>query len=327
MKTTLAVAVGLLLAVPAGAHADGWPVSGLDGLAGVETADGAYRYVTFGSEKSTVVARIHVDGGEVARHRTLGWRLAVPAVAYDSSASGLSADGRTLVLIRPRTRLNEKGTRLVVLDTRRFAIKRTLLLHGNYSFDAISPDGSKAYLVEYRALTRHNFDPTDYAVRVMDTSTGRLDPRPVVDPREPDEKMGGMPVTRASSPDGRWAYTLYSGSEHPFIHALDTNGRTARCIDLDQLSGRDDIFQLKLRMAAAGGRVDVVSETKPLLSVNTRTFAVSTPARVAAKPSPIPKQATQDGGPPTWTIAAAVALVALLALTTARPLARATRAR
>jgi DNA-binding beta-propeller fold protein YncE len=322
MKTALAAFLALLLAAPAAAYADGLPVMGLDGSAGVRSADGAYRYVTLAGTRSTVVARIRVDGGEIARHRTLPGNLAVPAVAYDSSAAGLSADGRTLVLIRPRPGLAQKRTRLVVLDARRFTLKRTVVLRGDFSFDAVSPDGSKAYLVQYRSLTGHNFDPTDYAVRVLDTSSGQLEAAPVVDPREPNEKMGGLPVTRATSPDGRWAYTLYSGNEHPFIHALDTTGRSARCIDLDALTTRDDIFQLKLRSAAGGRRVDVLSGSKPLLALDTRSFAVSTPARPAAAPKPAP----EDGGAPPWLIGAAVALLALLGAACARPLARATRA-
>ena len=49
--------------------------------------------------------------------------------------------------------------------------------------------------------------------------------------------MTGKPVTRAMSPNGQWAYTLYQGSdEGPFVHALDTSGRSAKCIDLDGLN-------------------------------------------------------------------------------------------
>ena len=49
--------------------------------------------------------------------------------------------------------------------------------------------------------------------------------------------MRGQPLTRATSPDGRWAYTLYDGAgKEPFIHALDTSTRSARCIDLDAAS-------------------------------------------------------------------------------------------
>ena len=48
--------------------------------------------------------------------------------------------------------------------------------------------------------------------------------------------MAGQPVAREMSPDGRWAYTLYGGGEETFIHALDTEGETAVCIDLEDIA-------------------------------------------------------------------------------------------
>ena len=61
-------------------------------------------------------------------------------------------------------------------------------------------------------------------MRAYDLVRGRLLHAPVVDPRETDEKMRGNPISRALSPDGRWAYTLYDGGGGtPFVHALDTS--------------------------------------------------------------------------------------------------------
>lgn len=325
MRTPLLGLLALALIAPCAAAADGLPVTGLDGSAGVLSPDGQYRTVTFSTGRHTTVARIHVRGGEVARYRTLPGSLAIPAVAYDQSMSGVSADGRTLALIRPRVRIPEPTTRIVLLDAQRFLPKRTIVLRGDFSFDAISPDGSRIYLVEYKSLSRHNFDPTKYAVRSLDAATGKLDQAPIVDPREPDEKMGGLPVTRAMSPDGRWAYTLYSGNEHPFVHALDTVGRTARCVDLDVLTKRNDIFQMKLRVASAGGVLQVVKNGEPVSLVDTRSFNVSPP-----RPAPAVHQRASsagDSGPRVWPwVVAGVALLLLVAAT-ARPLARATRAR
>ena len=315
--------MALLLAAPAAAAADGLPVVGVDGSAGVVSSDGQYRYVTLAGERNTTVARIHVSDGSVARHRSIRGYFMVPAVAYDRSTSGLSADGRTLVLIQPRTRLGQKHTRLVVLDAHRFRSERRLVLRGDFGFDAISPDGSRIFLVEYKSLGRHNFDPTQYAVRSLDLRSGKLDRAPIIDPTEPDERMGGLPVTRAQSADGRWAYTLYSGSEHPFVHALDTVGRTARCIDLDALRARDDLFQMRLQIA--GGDLRVVKGDKPLLLVDTRTFAVAAPTRPAPPRPPAPHA---DGGePPLWPWALGALALLLLIAGTARPLARSVRAR
>ena len=328
MNRVVLGAAAFALALPASAVADGLPVEGVDGNDGVVSADGAYRYVTFAGTHSSIVARIHVDGGQVARRRILRGSFMVPAVAADGSAGGLSADERALVLIRPRTRLGQKRTHLLVVDPqRRFALKRKIVLRGDFSFDAISPDGSKLYVVQYNALTRQHFDPTDYAVRVVDTATGQLDGGPVVDPREPGEKMGGLPVTRTMSRDNRWAYTLYSGSEHPFVHALDTVGRTARCIDLDALTGRQDLFQLRLRLGHGGRELQVVKDGKPELAVDTHSFAVAR-ARPPAPAQPEHRSTkTAGGGIGIWPYAGAALVLALLALATAKPLARATRAR
>ena len=64
--------------------------------------------------------------------------------------------------------------------------------------------------------------------------------------------MRGSPITRATSSDGRWAYTLYDGAGGtPFLHALDTSKRQARCIDLPMLAGGQDLGQLRITMASA----------------------------------------------------------------------------
>ena len=84
-----------------------------------------------------------------------------------------------------------------------------------------------------RALARRPHDvpdrihlaPRSHALRGARVRLGRsrLLPAPVVDPREPDERMRGMPITRATTADGRWEYTLYDGTgSYPFVHALDT---------------------------------------------------------------------------------------------------------
>ena len=282
--------------------------------------------MTFPNGRGTIVSRLRVDGGVVERYRRIDGRFVVPSVAYDNTTSGLSTDGRTLVLIRPRNTIGQKRTRLVVVDPVRLVVKRRIVLPGDFSFDAISPDGSKLYLVNYLALSRNNFDPTDYKVRSLDTATGKLDPRPVVDPREPDEKMGGLPITRAMSADGRWAYTLYSGSKHPFVHALDTVGNAARCIDLDALTKRNDLFQMKLHLASGGRELQVTKANKPVISVDTRDFSVSRPHPSVARPTAPSSRANHDA-PTLWPYGIALFALIVLIAVSARPRARATRAR
>ncbi len=129
------------------------------------------------------------------------------------------------------------------------------------------------YLIQYT----HPKDPVQYQVRALDLLNGKLHPDPIVDPREPDEAMNGHPLTRATSEDGRWAYTLYEGSEHPFVHALDTVNRDARCIDLDWLHGRQDLGQMRFDVAA--GNLRLRAGDRDVALVDTETFEARAPAR------------------------------------------------
>jgi len=310
--------LAMYAAVPAVAAADGLPTTGVDaGSYGVTDGKGS-RYVTVTAGQDTVVARTGIDGGKIDRSTSLPGRVTIPAVAYDGSASGLSADGRTLVLIRPRLGFPRRRTTFAVLGARRLHLRRWVTLKGDFSFDAISPDGSLLYLVEYLSPR----DPTRYEVRAYDLRSGQLLPQPIVDPEKPEERMGGIPLTRATSSDERWAYTLYqrAGGHEPFIHALDTVGRKAVCIDLPQLEGK-----LAVGLATLGWVKLDASEDSDLLvtakatrrsgfrslaAVDTETFEVSPGPKAEAAPGSRP--ADPGGGIPTWTlIPAAIAALTI----------------
>ncbi len=288
-------------AAAATASADGLPVLGVDvGSKGVTVPGAAARYVTLWSgPKSTVVARVARNGGRIVRSRPLPEALTIPAVAYDRSASGLSADGRVLVLIQPRVAFPRARTSFAVLDARRLRVIKVLRLQGDFSFDAISPRGDRIYLIHYLSAN----DPTKYEVRALDVRAGRLLPDPVVDPHEADEQMRGQPLSRAMSPDGRWAYTLYDGNgKTPFVHALDTSRATARCIDLDAIGGAENLWRLRLAMRGDGKQLAVRDGSQTELVVSTRTFAVS-------RPSPPPAAAQESSL--TWPWAAGAGALAL----------------
>jgi hypothetical protein len=280
LGVTLAMALGPLAAA---AHGDGLPVpvddTGGEGIiAENSVATEGVRYLSLHGNGQTVVARVQRAGG-----RALGWRFVpgaftIPAVALDGSPAGLSADGRTLVLIRPRVSFPQRSTRLAIINARTLRVRRVVTLRGDFSFDAISPNGRHVYLIQYVAPK----DPTRYAVRSYDVARSRLNPGQIVDPRERDEAMRGFPLTRTTSADGRWAYTLYDGAgKHPFIHALDTRGGTARCIDLDSLTLRD-LRTPRLRVDRAGSRLVLDDVTTPLALVDTKSFAVSEPEAAPA---------------------------------------------
>jgi hypothetical protein len=273
-------AVLLVAGVGAGsAGADGLPVLGVDaGGTGVVARSGDARYVTVPANGNTALARVNPHGGRVLASRLLRGRFTIPAVAYDGSAAGLSADGRILVLIQPRASFPRAQTPLMIVDAKRLRTLEVVRLPGDFSFDAISPRGSLVYLIEYISPT----DPTRYRVRAYDFAANQLLAQPVVDPREPGEKMGGSPLTRATSPNGRWAYTLYNGAgKTPFLHALDTSMRSARCIDLDALTGTN-LSRLRLEVDATAHTLTVNSGRKPLVVIDTRSFRTSPPSETAA---------------------------------------------
>jgi hypothetical protein len=257
MRLLLVIVLAAVAAAPA--LADGLPVLGVDvGNDGVATETA--RYVTLPAGRSTLLASIRPNGGQVWQSRLLPGRMTIPAVAYDRSASGLSADGSTLVLIAPRLAFPRATTLLKVLDTGRLNVRRTIRLDGDFSFDAISPRGRLIYLIHYLSVV----DPTRYEVRAYDVTHGRLLPKPVT---VRGEQMRGNPLSRAMSRNGRFAYTLYDGNgATPFVHALDTSTVSARCFDLPALKGTDT-SRLHLRLGSAGTLV-VGNGLRPLVTVS-----------------------------------------------------------
>lgn len=258
----------LLTLVPvADARGDGLPLVDL-GARPASIGDGDARFAALRAGRAgTVVARLR--GGGI-RSRFLRRTLAVPAVAYDGTPGGLSADGRTLALIEPRTRFPRRRTHLTVLD-RRLDVRHRLTLDGDFSFDAISPDGSALFLVEYPDRR----DPSVYRVRVYDLAAGRLLPEPLLDSRVAAIVMRGLPVTRAT--DGSVAYTLYDGFGEPFIHALDTARRSALCIPLPPPGRRDDPMAMRMRVSGRELAVSAQPGAAPFAVVNLDANTVRRP--------------------------------------------------
>jgi hypothetical protein len=247
------------------------PTAGGGGVIGPDfESGGEARYTTlYGDARGTTLLKINADGGQIERERWFADPWALPAVTIKGKAGGLSADGSALVLFRPDYGRPASETEFQVLrpDLR---TRERFELPGRFGFDAISPDGSRIYLVEYRDPR----DPLDYAIRAFDTERGRLLRGEIVDPSEPDERMAGIPVSRQMSPDGRWAYTLYAGGHETFIHALDTERATAVCVDLHGFSP-EDAYGLQLGVDDASGMIGVRQQGAPVASVDPVGFEVS----------------------------------------------------
>ena len=307
-----AVAIAVLT-LPAAAKADGPPVGFMTD--GGVTA-GSIRYAALPAGHGTLIEKLALNGGRPLRFRYFKHPVGVAMIATDGSAGGISHDGRTLVLGAPRTSYPQLHSTLYVLSSRTLRVRRRISLKGDFSYDAMSPDGRTIYLIQLSSTG----DFLRYAVRAFDTRSRRLVREPVVDRREPDEVMRGFPLTRVMSPDGRYAYTLYGGGKTPFVHALDTTRRSAACIDLPAMPD-GALYKLRLN----GKRLTVIADDNPIAVVNTTTRQVSKapPAR------PVKQAPADDGGGSgvgAWLLlaGAAAALAAIVAIGARRWRARTT---
>jgi hypothetical protein len=234
----------------------------------VVDSTGTLRYVTVpAGRNATIVEALATHGGTLNQWRRLRGSFGVPQVAWDGSMGGVSRDGIRLVVSSP---LGRRWTSFVLLDTGSLQVRSRVRLRGSFAFDALSPNGSLMYLIQNLGSP---FGPR-YAVRAFNWSTRKLDRSPVVDRREPDEKMNGQPMTRAGTPTG-WAYTLYMRpGERPFVHALDTVHRRAFCVDLPWRNSDQWIQTVKMRVR--GGMLELRRDGQTVARMDRKTLKVET---------------------------------------------------
>src|SRR5579859_7208302 len=182
---TVAVALSVGLVAPSSVLAVGGPVSPVQGTP-VGAARSPYRYIAVADGSQTLLKRLG-PGSARAELRVSG-RYGIPAVNYGGLTTGLSADGRTLVLAEVPAAAVPRLTRLLVLGTPRLAIRARIALIGRWTVDAVSPDGRWLYLIHYRSDLSH------YEVRAYDLAARRLLVKPVVDPHDWREAMAGIAI-------------------------------------------------------------------------------------------------------------------------------------
>jgi hypothetical protein len=259
--------VAALSAAPAAAG-DG-PLFTTQGGEGVLTSDGTLRFVTLGVANGTrtELEAIQTKDGVVRQTLDLTESWGTPYIP--SGTAGLSHDGRTLVLA---STTYGSPSKFLVLDPRTLRIKNWLILKGTYSYDAMSPDGKRLYLIEY---TQAKYgDLTHYVVRGYDVEQNKLLPGRIADRTQKSWVMDGSPMTRTTSADGRWVYTLYMNpGGFPFIHALDTVRGVAHCVGLP-IQNQNGLYNIVLSLH---GRTLAVhwKSGRPYFVVNTATWRVS----------------------------------------------------
>jgi hypothetical protein len=150
------------------------------------------------------------------------WRL--PTLGNDALPVGVSADRSTIVLVEDHV-ADDDRSRFAVLVGREDP--RIIELPGSFEFDALSPDGSILYVVEHLPGP----PAAHYQVRALDIASGRLRDEIIVDKRNVDAAMGGWPITQLRHEDAV-VFTLYRGTDHTFIHALQSREAWAVCLGL-----------------------------------------------------------------------------------------------
>jgi hypothetical protein len=245
---------------------------------GLGVVGGGTRYVALPGKGSTVVAAVDVRTGRVLQSQAYEGNWGIPTVTFGGARSGLSADGSTLVItdVTPSTEPLRKESSFLVLDRQNLQLRTFAHLRGDFSFDALSPDGRYLFLVQHVSSN----DTSRYVVRAYDLDHSALLPQAIADKAQHGWVMAGYPMKRLVGPGGRWVYTLYQREYgYPFIHALDTVSRSAHCIGVPWHGDQSGLARLRLSLRDGGNTLALDRrDGSRFLTVNTATFAVSQPA-------------------------------------------------
>jgi hypothetical protein len=276
--TLLAALAALTLTQAAGASGPSLPA--LDTGAGITVGHSGVTYLTRLLGSTTGIEER--SNGRTVRTATIPGSWGLQLATLQGTLAGLSPNGRVLVLsdnVQPTGTLRARS-RFAVIDARTLTLAKTITLRGDFSIDALSPDGTLLYLIHHLASTSVLATPTvaRYQVKAYDLRAGALLPGVVADKTQAGWIMAGYPVTRAATSSGRWVYTLYQqGDNYPFVHALDTVDHTAVCVGLPANWTTDQAWLSSAKMHLTAGRLAIETEsgtTRFLL--NTETFQVTT---------------------------------------------------
>jgi hypothetical protein len=257
-----------LLAAPAAA-ADGPGPLAQQGGDGVLSPDGTLRYVALpvSDAQWTAVTATSTSSGRTGNHADLNGSWGIPTLNGAGPGLGLSADGRRLVLAETSQAMPSK---FVVYDPRTMQFKNGIVLKGSFTFDAISPDGSRVYLIQHMAS-----DVSRYVVRAYDLERQQLLPGRIADRTQKGWVMQGYPLTRTTSADGRMVYTLYQNSGgYPFVHALDTVAGVAHCVGIPFAGDQGMLFNIVLSLHGKTLAVHWRSG-RPWYAIDTTTWRIA----------------------------------------------------
>jgi hypothetical protein len=242
----------------------------VQGGAGLPNLDGSVRYVAqpFGAN-----TRIEALGDEAAaRSVVLRGDFGIATLTQNGLTGGLFHDGSAFVT----QSLGLKSTSsFVVIGTKDLVPRQTINLKGTFGFDALSPDGSKLYLIQHTSAQ----DVQHYIVRAYNLKTHKLMKGRVADKTQKSWVMQGWAVDRVTSADGRWAYTLYSNpGGYPFVHALDTVRGVAHCVGVPWRGDQNEPWNMRLALNEDARSLAVNQKSgTTFVSIDVATWKLSYP--------------------------------------------------
>lgn len=250
---------------------DGGDGTGVRELAwGLPAPDWSVVYTVAAINGSTIVRAVDATNNRALRETSIDGEYSLPATTLDRTLSGLSPNGKWLVLVEAPTKGEPRAygpggrphSRLVVLDTMFATPARSLRLDGTFSFDAISNSGQALYLIEHLVPER----PEEYRVRLYNFGIDALDPGIIADKRQAPQLMAGTRHSTVAAPDGSWLFSVYLNAHHgPFIHALNLDDGYALCIFLPAEAKED--WQRQLHWAVAMNRAGVLYAVNGALGI------------------------------------------------------------
>ena len=215
---------------------------------GLFSQDHQHIYTAIPQNGHTTIMITNTQGSIAVRTFTIAGTYSTASSDYTKSV--LSANGRWLAL----RQLEQTGTMttFALVDTQKGTLAKTFTAQGDFDLDAVSPDGSRVFLLErLHDTTGH------YYVRRYDVSSNQLFQGIIADKSEiNDPRMLGSGLTRQMAQDGSRAYTLYTDarSNIAFVHILPlmSNFNGARCINLPAGKSSSLLSYYTLALSADG---------------------------------------------------------------------------
>ncbi len=195
--------------------------------------------------------------------KTLDAQFRVPIVTTRGMRAGPSSDGSTLALVASSSGTSA-DTRFIVVTQ---STTTNITLPGQWTFDAISPNGRTLYLAQ-------SVGGDTYVIRPVDVATGRagvaLKVKSVTVDRngqvDDGPTMEGLPIERITSQQHAFILTLYDGPGFPFVHALQARDSFTLCYDLPG-SMKSIVNELTLRSTTDATTFNVVHKGKVMATL------------------------------------------------------------